>query len=226
MNRNDSLLLFTQREILITFEMSMLQPYRTFFTEENLSNIGYHFHESDAKNPIHMPKNLMTTDEALKTLEEYDNGRETVYEGELLPYYKPTDPNSIIPTSDTPITTELIQSVTQPSLVSLPNPIETSEYPLPEYHSFFKYRCEWCNKMFYSLNELNNHISRNHVSTDKFSCRIKKCDKTYTTSASLNLHIMRIHTKKTYKCRKCDKKYSLKGDCDLHMKRVHKLLNH
>jgi hypothetical protein len=84
------------------------------------------------------------------------------------------------------------------------------------------YKCTYfeCGKTFITRKEQQNHIAR-HSSEPKFYCEFPGCSCKYTTKSSLDLHVVRIHGDKKYKCDLCDERYSVRGDLNQHMKRKH-----
>jgi len=62
----------------------------------------------------------------------------------------------------------------------------------------------------------------NFVVNGRLKCLYEGCDRTFNYSVSRRLHIRRVHTKeKPFKCDRCNRRFTGTGDLKLHMETIH-----
>lgn len=83
--------------------------------------------------------------------------------------------------------------------------------------------CHICQREYKPKKQLDLHRARMHGGTPDYVCTHKKCKAAYTTQSSLGVHIMRMHTKKKFKCSECTRRFAVRGDLNQHLKRSHKI---
>ncbi|XP_070502446.1 uncharacterized protein [Chironomus tepperi] len=78
--------------------------------------------------------------------------------------------------------------------------------------------CTECDKAYYSISQLNNHIRNIHHNIRNYGC--PHCEKKFFTTKDLNLHVPR-HFDKKEKCPRCDLMFYTVAEVRSHIKRVH-----
>jgi len=122
-----------------------------------------------------------------------------------------------------PISCEQIQEQTLDESI-IPSEIKKESIKIVLTRSKKKHQCpaSECHKIFNTLRELRNHDARTHKNETPYECSHNYCDKSYSTQSSLDLHKIRIHGAKRYKCfLGCEEKYAIRGDLNQHFRRTH-----
>ena len=76
-------------------------------------------------------------------------------------------------------------------------------------------KCSYCDEIFPTNEELEQHITSNHYGDTPYSCKL--CESRFAIRDSLSKHVKSVHGEKIHKCTKCDAKFSLKRALRLHI---------
>ena len=84
-----------------------------------------------------------------------------------------------------------------------------------------EYNCNECDKQFFQIRNLNNHIESFHRNSRNYECNL--CDKKFSYSEGLRRHQRDIHSDHTYKCNQCGKEFNGQSNWRNHIKAVHEI---
>ncbi|XP_006821599.1 uncharacterized protein LOC102803465 [Saccoglossus kowalevskii] len=79
------------------------------------------------------------------------------------------------------------------------------------------YKCSKCEKQFADLSQLGRHMKYSHpdMSCRKWKCHM--CDRAFTSSAKLNVHVLVHMGVKPHKCEHCDKTFTDPSNLRMHV---------
>ena len=79
-----------------------------------------------------------------------------------------------------------------------------------------KFFCFKCNKIFFIIHSLQQHIKFIHQRVNVFKCPYKNCEKIFKNKLRLKVHINSHLGIKNFKCEICEKKFAEKGTLITH----------
>lgn len=68
------------------------------------------------------------------------------------------------------------------------------------------FKCAVCKKGFYTRTYLRQHLAEVHLERKNYVCPIEKCQRTFTQSGNLKLHLKK-HDKRPLNCQKCPRSF-------------------
>lgn len=114
--------------------------------------------------------------------------------------------------------TKPIINIKRPILSSTPTQKRQRLFPVsgPEGPNL---NCTICTKLFPSLRELEEHVSRDHPIGSIMSCPF--CPKTFKSRQTIRMHILNHQGKLPFKCEDCDARFDRKFYLQKHRERYH-----
>ncbi|XP_041989032.1 gastrula zinc finger protein XlCGF26.1-like [Aricia agestis] len=88
-------------------------------------------------------------------------------------------------------------------------------------HEVGNFPCRYCDAVFNKVTKRENHVSKEHKSGIRYTC--KRCDISLTSFYARQKHLAEVHNEelKRYKCKACPQSYITPGHLSSHVRRDH-----